>query len=147
MKYLLALLFTFTAYAQECTPWVPISRAEAIAAVTAYEQLADIPMKLCQDFPEEECICSEGDISASKLETRFIMDPDTGMVAKQYKVLVKDEQKSAQFAQVKEAKEQAEAQKAQAKALACQNLENSNIDSANTIAALRAIVKLMRECK
>jgi hypothetical protein len=75
MKYLLALIFTLSAYAKDCTPWIPLSRAQAIAAITTYEQLADIPMKLCKDAPDEECVCSEGDVSASKIKD--VVEPDT----------------------------------------------------------------------
>jgi hypothetical protein len=70
MKTLIILLLSLSAYSK-CEPYIPLSRAQAIAAITAYEQLADIPMKLCKDAPDEECLCSEGDVSASKIVDVF----------------------------------------------------------------------------
>jgi hypothetical protein len=149
MKLLIFFLLTsLSSFASNCVPYVPLSRAEAIASITAYEQLAEIPMKLCKDFPEEECICAEGDVSASKIETRFEMNPETGMVERQYKVLVPDLDKKAQFEAAKAAKEAAEEQYIADKMANCQalkglgsaieNIESAVPSTASTIAQIRA---------
>jgi PleD family two-component response regulator len=151
MKYLILLLLSFNSYAgsMPCTPWIPLTRAEAIAAITDKEQLKEIPMKLCKDFPDEECICSEGNVRASKIETRFYEDANG--INQPYKVLVKDDAKAAAF-ELAESLEEAE--------IEAENLEKKNshkelkkikmsdINNAATLDDIKDILKhLVKACR
>jgi hypothetical protein len=136
MKYLLALLITFPVFA--CQISIPLSYVP-----TFLNPPVSGHYKKCEEAPEEECLCADVNPYTAVLADEM----DEAGIYTGRKILIEDGAKKAAHEAAQAAKAQAEAQKAQAKALACQNLENSNIDSANTIASLKAIVKLMRECK
>jgi len=146
MKYLIILLISFSSYAQDCTPWMPLSKAEKIAAITSIEQLKDIPHEVCDG--NKECICTDdGDLSASKIITKTAYDEETG-ITKEWKVLVVDAEKKAIFQAEQTAKEAALLQAQQEKEASCEvlkglgqaieQLESSIPSNASTVAALRA---------
>jgi len=146
VKYLIILLISLNTYAQDCTPWMPLSKAEKIAAITSLEQLKDVPHEVCDGT--KECICTDdGDLSASKIITKTAYDEETG-ITKEWKVLVVDKEKKAIFQAEQAAKEAAQLQAQQEKESSCEALkglgqaieqiESSLPTSVNSIAALRA---------
>jgi len=146
MKYLIIVLISLNAYSQDCQKIMPLSKAQAIAALTSKDGLLNIPNKVCDD--SEECICVEHDDSfAYKLITKTAYDEETG-ITKEWKVLVVDEEKKAIFQAEQAAKEAALLQAQQEKESSCEalkglgqaieQLESSLPSSVNSIAALRA---------
>lgn len=112
MKYILLILTSLNIYAKDCNPWMPLSKAEKIASMTSLDELKDIPHEVCDGA--KECICTEGeDLRASKIITKTAFDEETG-ITKEWKVLVVDEEKKAQFEAQENLKkqEQEELQKA-----------------------------------
>jgi hypothetical protein len=97
---------------------MPLSKAQAITALTSKDGLLNIPNKVCDET--EECICVEHDDSfAYKLITKTAYDEETG-ITKEWKVLVVDEEKKSIF-QAEESSKETEAQELQSalKAMDC----------------------------
>jgi hypothetical protein len=135
---ILALVFSFSAIAGPVA-YFPVGKSGANISYAEKGKCEEVEAQACYNV----AICP---LDYCELVTEITQDPDTGINI-ETKVLKEDPAKKSAYEAAQAAKELAVAQKAQAKALACQGLENSNIDSANTIAALKAIVKLMKECK
>ena len=144
MKYLILILISLNTFAETKVPSIPLSDALKYVAAQSPDEL-NFFKHTCIAKPDEECLIAECEPQYSKIETRFELDEMTG-INREWKVMVCDEEKKSLFKQAEKAKEDELKLKEAAKKKACDDLELEDIDKATTIAALRKVVKLFKEC-
>lgn len=135
IKLLIFLLSFSSAFA--CNNTIPIS--EAIKAINLEPNAGS---KSCTDLPNEECYCYDG-IQWETAELVTVIEQDELGINVEKKVLkespVKKEQHIANLEKVK--------QKEIAKKAAKESLKEVDIEGANTVAKLKAIVKALIEAQ
>lgn len=135
--FILTLLFSLNSLAQ--VAFFPVGKNGANINYAEKGKCEEIEQMPCYNV----AICPT---AYCDVVTETSYDEETGITIEE-KVLKVNESKKAQFDQAEKAKEDELKAKEAAKKKACDDLELEDIDKATTIAALRRVVKLFKECE